>query len=159
MTDWLGVYMLTCTYIHIYVCICVYVWICIYMYVYTSYNLWPFLSLYNYISTGRWAVGVGGGVPESAAEADGIWPCSEVDAASRCRGCWPVCVSVCMCVCVSVYVCVYECICMCVCTGVCMCMHVYGFNLDKQNCLCAQAAAFYFFTFRMMEVWYNLDLI
>ena len=44
--------------------------------------------------------------------------------------------------------------------GVCVCVYeVCGFNLDRQNWLCARAAAFYFFAFIMMEVWYNLDLI
>ena len=46
------------------------------------------------------------------------------------------------------------------CARVCADVRVYalagGFNLDRQNCLCA---VFYCFTFIMMEVWYNLDLI
>ena len=64
-------------------------------------------------------------------------------------------VSVCHCMwCVCVFACV-------VCLGVydmSLC-GVYGFNLDRQNCLGARAAAFYVLTFIMTEVWYNLDLI
>ena len=63
------------------------------------------------------------------------------------------------CICVYVHVCMFMCVCLYV--YVCMCVCVYmgmcGFNLDRQNCMCARASAFYFFTFIMMEVWYNLD--
>ena len=65
--------------------------------------------------------------------------------------CVPVCL-VCVPVClVRVPVCL-------VCVPVCACVYVCGFNLDRQNCPCAWAAAFQFFTFIMMEVWYNLEL-
>ena len=71
--------------------------------------------------------------------------------------CVYVCVYVCMFVCVYVCVCVYMCVYLYV--RMCICVYVDGFNPDRQDCLCARAAAFLFFTFIMMEVWYNLDLI
>ena len=70
-----------------------------------------------------------------------------------------------VCRCASVWVC--GCVsgwmfgCGCADVDVCVSVEVCGclFNLDRQDCLCAWAAAFTFLTFIMLEVWYNLDLI
>ena len=71
-----------------------------------------------------------------------------------------------MCVCVFVSVC--ESVFVIVCVSVCVSVYLWreevvriellGFRMWVCEC-CAQAAAFYFCTFIMMEVWYNSDLI